>query len=294
MEGELPLPYQRTDSTPNLGGLDESPDIRGGMGLEGLVELADFVREGGTLILEGSTASIFPEFGLAPGVGVEEPQDLVAPGSIHRGVVVDPASPLAYGYDGVQVPVFFRNDVVLRTAGAAGGGGFTSPWQNTTPMLRRPDLAPWDLGGAGTRGGGSDDTDSDDSDEPDGSGDDASPTGGADAEDDPGGSFRAMASRYERDEDDDPRVVLAFPTDPDRMLLSGTLDGGEALAGRAQVVDVPLGEGHVVLFSIRPFWRWQTQGTFFLGFNALLHWNDLGAGAKIVKEEDASTEEAGD
>lgn len=46
MTGELPLPYQRTDSTPNLGGIDESDDIRGGMGLEGLVELANFVRAG--------------------------------------------------------------------------------------------------------------------------------------------------------------------------------------------------------------------------------------------------------
>jgi hypothetical protein len=62
------------------------------------------------------------------------------------------------------------------------------------------------------------------------------------------------------------------------MLLSGTLAGGEGLAGRAGVVDVTLGQGHVVLFAIRPFWRWQTQGTFFLGFNAILNWNDLDAG----------------
>ena len=32
------------------------------------------------------------------------------------------------------------------------------------------------------------------------------------------------------------------------------------------------------MFAIRPFWRWQTQGTFFLGFNAILNWNDLDAG----------------
>ena len=62
------------------------------------------------------------------------------------------------------------------------------------------------------------------------------------------------------------------------MLLSGVLVGGQALAGRAQVVDAPLGQGHVVMFAIRPFWRWQTQGTFFLGFNAILNWNDLDAG----------------
>jgi hypothetical protein len=42
------------------------------------------------------------------------------------------------------------------------------------------------------------------------------------------------------------------------------------------------------MFSIRPFWRWQTQGTFFLGFNAILNWNDLdatGAPDEVVSEE---------
>ena len=32
------------------------------------------------------------------------------------------------------------------------------------------------------------------------------------------------------------------------------------------------------MFAIRPFWRWQTQGTYMLGFNAILNWNDLDAG----------------
>jgi len=71
---------------------------------------------------------------------------------------------------------------------------------------------------------------------------------------------------------------MSFPTNADDMLLSGVLVGGQSLAGRAQVVDAPLGQGHVVMFAIRPYWRWQTQGTFFLGFNAILNWNDLNAG----------------
>ncbi len=75
-----------------------------------------------------------------------------------------------------------------------------------------------------------------------------------------------------------PRVVLRFPPNADDMLLSGGLVGGQTLANRAQVVDAPVGKGHVVMFAIRPFWRWQTQGTFFLGFNTILHWNDLDAG----------------
>ena len=43
-------------------------------------------------------------------------------------------------------------------------------------------------------------------------------------------------------------------------------------------MDTKVGNGHVVMFGIRPFWRWQTQGTFFLGFNTILNWNDLDAG----------------
>ena len=31
------------------------------------------------------------------------------------------------------------------------------------------------------------------------------------------------------------------------------------------------GHGHVVIFAIRPYWRWQTQGTYFLRFNAIMN-----------------------
>jgi hypothetical protein len=75
-----------------------------------------------------------------------------------------------------------------------------------------------------------------------------------------------------------PRVILRFPTNANDMLLSGGLVGGEVLSGRAVVVDSPVGKGHVVMFATRPYWRWQTHGTFFLGFNAILNWNDLDAG----------------
>ena len=71
---------------------------------------------------------------------------------------------------------------------------------------------------------------------------------------------------------------MQFPADTTQMLLSGSLAGGRVLSNKAQVVDAPVGQGHVVLFAIRPFWRWQTQGTFMLGFNTILNWNDLDAG----------------
>ncbi|HUF75301.1 MAG TPA: hypothetical protein VMM35_03440, partial [Longimicrobiales bacterium] len=276
VDGDMPMPYERTDATPNLGGIDESKDIRGGMGLAGLAALEDFVERGGLLLVEGSTATIFPEFGLTPGVTVEQPEELIAPGSVHRGVIVDPASPIAYGYPGVELPVFFRNDVVLRTAGSPPSGfGGGSPWANTTPMATRPELAPVDALAGGSDGASDTDEESEDQEA---DGDDA----GADA-----GPFADARRRFGRRDADEPRVVLAFPDDPSLMLLSGTLAGGDALAGRAQVVDAPLGDGHLVMFAIRPFWRWQTQGTFFLAFNAILNWNDLDAGFEEEEEEPA-------
>ena len=261
MTGELPLPYQRTDSTPNLGGIDESDDIRGGMGFEGLVELADFVRDGGTLLVEGSTSAILPEYGITTGVSVDDPNGLIAPGSIHRGIIADPTSPIAYGYAGEQLPVYFKNDLVLSTGGGGFGGfggGGESPWQNTAPMARLPELSPYEPEATEEEGEEED------------------------AEDAEMAEFRDLARQFGfgGEDEDGPRVVMAFPERADEILLSGTLDGAQALVGKPQVIDAPVGDGHVVMFAIRPFWRWQTQGTFFLGFNAILNWNDLDAGSQ--------------
>ncbi|MEO7522357.1 MAG: hypothetical protein ABIW79_11130, partial [Gemmatimonas sp.] len=77
-----------------------------------------------------------------------------------------------------------------------------------------------------------------------------------------------------------PRVVMSWPASPRDMLLSGVLQGGENLSNRPNIVDSPIGAGHVVMFTIRPFWRWQTQGTFIMGFNTIMNWNDLSAGRK--------------
>jgi len=280
-----PLPYKKSAQYPSLGANDQSDDIRGGMGYDGLIELVKFVQQGGTLITEGSTSTILPEYKIAAGVTVENPTGLFVRGSILRGTFADRKSPIAYGYQGSDLPVYFNQDPVLNVgAFAAGGGrgGFGGPEQaipgvgmNVTPMAGagQQRLSPYDPesgppaesaparpseagvaavqqgfgggGGRGGRGGG----------------------GGGFG----GGGFAGAGT-------EPPRVVMRFPVNPNDMLLSGTLAGGQALANRAQVVDVPLGQGHVVMFAIRPFWRWQTQGTYFLAFNAILNWNDLDAG----------------
>jgi hypothetical protein len=255
------------------------------MGYEGLIELVKFVQQGGTLITEGSTSTILPEYKITTGINVENPARLFVRGSILRGIFTDKSSPLLYGYQGNEVPVYFNQDPVLAVGAGAGGfggrGGFgggndiPGVGMNITPMASASQqrLATYDpdegtqpvnlserpspgdvaavrqgLGGGRGRGGGR----------------------GAGGQGTGRGAAAPSAGA--------PRVIMEFPSNPNEMLLSGTLVGGEALANRAELVDIPLGEGHVVSFAIRPFWRWQTQGTYFLAFNAILNWNDLDAG----------------
>ena len=271
--GKMPLPYKKTAETPNLGGIDEVDDIRGGMGWDGLMELVKFVQQGGTLIVEGSTSTIFPEYNVTSGITVENPDGLFVRGSVLRGVFSDRRSPIAYGYD-AQVPVYFSQAPVLNAGGGGGfgggrGGGDSIPGvgMNITPMASASQqrLSTWDPEAPAATGGA-------------GRGQRGAAAQADEGSGGRGGRGGGRGGAFGGDNDTRARVVLAFPSNPDDMLLSGVLVGGQALANRAQVIDAPVGQGHVVMFAIRPFWRWQTQGTFFLGFNAILNWNDLDAG----------------
>ena len=265
--GPDPIPYKKTELTPNLGALDSADDIRGGMGIDGLAELAKFVEDGGTLITEGSTAAFASEMGLTTGVTVEHPAQLFARGSIVRAQITDRGSPITYGYDAHDLPVYFNQDPVFEVSaggrggfggfggGASGRGGADAMAQNITPNSAPIHVAPLDpstdrggrgQGGEGGRGRG-------------GNG---------------GGGFGGFGTP----QGPPPRVVISFGQNPNDLLLSGTLAGGQALSGHPAAIDAPVGKGHVVMFALRPFWRWQTQGTYFLGFNTILNWDHLDAG----------------
>ena len=72
-----------------------------------------------------------------------------------------------------------------------------------------------------------------------------------------------------------PRVIIRFLDRADSLGISGMLNNPEDLRGRPAVVDARLGNGHVVMFAIRPFWRYQTQGSWALALNAIANWNNL-------------------
>ncbi|MGH7651195.1 MAG: M14 family zinc carboxypeptidase [Gemmatimonadaceae bacterium] len=72
------------------------------------------------------------------------------------------------------------------------------------------------------------------------------------------------------------RTILRFHEKADSLLVSGLMVGGDELAGKAAVVDAPVGAGNVVLFAIRPMWRWESQGSFALALNTIENWDHLG------------------
>jgi hypothetical protein len=77
------------------------------------------------------------------------------------------------------------------------------------------------------------------------------------------------------------KVVVRWSQNADSLLISGLIAGGGEMAGRAAVVDAPVGSGHVILMGTRPWYRWQNQGAMAMAFNAIANWNTLG-GATVT------------
>jgi hypothetical protein len=75
------------------------------------------------------------------------------------------------------------------------------------------------------------------------------------------------------------RVVLRY-ADAKDLLISGLVEGGSEIAQHPAVVDTTFGKGHVVMFSINPVWRGETQGTYSLVLNTVMNYDSLNAGRK--------------
>jgi hypothetical protein len=259
-----PLPWKKTDLTPNLGRIASTDDMRPGLGWLGLENLQNFVRRGGLLITTMDTSDFAVQFNMTPGVSSARPQKLKAPGSIFRSRFVDAASPIAYGYSDT-LSIFYSEGPVFNVSNVAGGG-----------RGRRRGEGVERTTGRGT---------ADDPDVPQGMPADIARATPVEEPSSEVWEATPLTNEQKRNnyfvipEAMRPRVVLRFG-DANELLVSGLVDNANEIAQHPAVIDAPLQQGHVVLFSNNPFWRGETQGSYFLVFNAILNFDNLNAGRK--------------
>jgi len=260
-----PLPWKTTPETPNMG-IDSTDDIRPGLGWTGLAHLQDFVRRGGVLVTADDTANFATSLGLTQGVSIAPSRAMKIVGSVVRTQMVDAASPIAYGY-GDKLSVYCFNGPIFNLSNFAGGRGGRRP----RPEEReRPT-------GRGTP------------DDPDFT--PGRPT--AEAPEEPHAeTWQALPLTEEQRRNGinvippaaRPRVISRY-ADAKDLLVSGLIEGGNEIAQHAAVIDVPVDHGHVVLFSLNPVYRGETEGSYALVLNTIVNFDSLDAGRMPAKDE---------
>ena len=254
-----PLPWKTTSLTPNLGKIDSTDDMRPGLGWSGLANLQKFVQQGGVFLTVNDTASFAVNYGLAPGVAVARPNRLRAVGNILRTKTVDASSPIAYGYAD-SLAMYCANGPIFNLTNIAGGSGGRPPRVQRSTGRGTPD-DPDTVQGR---------TAQELPEPPKSEVWEAVPLTDEQRRNNP-----TVIPPHQR-----PRVVLRY-AEMRELFVSGLLDGGDEIAEHAAVIDVPVGAGHVVLFSTNPIWRGQTKGSYFLVFNTILNFDNLNVGRKL-------------
>ena len=251
-----PIPWKPLPGLPNLGGPDKADDIRGGCGLQGVLNLQKFLDDGGLLITMGESSELPVYYNLVHGVSMDH--DKSAPsGSVFLTERADPVSPVLYGY-GDTLGVFTADWYLpFRINVSSGGGGFGG------------------FGGGGFGGGGEE--------RASGRGDktDADVIQGRPPFADPGNNPPPtyVAPQYPKD-----KVLLRFAS-ADKCLISGGYGDVKNIAGSPALVLCPAGKGNVLMFGLNPTWRGETVGSYQLIMNAIYNWSNLDIDAPKEEEK---------
>jgi len=76
------------------------------------------------------------------------------------------------------------------------------------------------------------------------------------------------------EKDRDEQVLMKY-VGGDGAVLSGLMRGAGQIADRPAIVNVPVGQGRLLLYATNPVYRWQNHGEFNMLFNALMNYDDL-------------------
>jgi hypothetical protein len=261
-----PMPWKNTPETPNLVGKNDSTDdMRPGLGWEGVAHLQAFVTKGGVLLTATDTSRFALSIGLAEGVSVGTSQKMNIVGAVVGTRLVDATSPIAYGYD-EKVAAYCDNGPIFSLSSIAGDrrrrhlGSGTNARPTGRGTIDDPDFT---VGRPGVEV----------PEEPNAEIWENPPV----LDEQKINGFRVIP------EADRARVVLRYADSHD-FLISGLVEGADEIAQHPAVVDVPSGNGHVVLFSINPVYRGETRGTYSLVLNTILNFDSLNSGRKIEEK----------
>ncbi len=248
------LPWQKTSMTPNIGRLDATEDMRPGLGFSGIANLKRFVEDGGLLITCEDTSQLAIDEGLAPGVFVAPRRNIHVVGTVLKAVTVDKNHPVGYGYDG-SLAVYSKDGMAFTISNTV---------VNRNVLTEKEYKRPTGRGGP------------DDDDIPEGRPIEkpaplpspkpwqATPLNEEQTRNNP-----YLIPREYR-----PNVIMRY-SENNGLLISGLLEGGDAIAQRPMVVDAHLGKGNVLLFANNPIYRGETIGSYALVFNAIVNFNHL-------------------
>jgi hypothetical protein len=260
-----PLPWLNTPETPNLVGKNDStPDMRPGLGWDGVAKLQEFVAKGGVLLTATDTSQLALTIGLANGVTAGNSEKMKIVGAIVGTRLIDAASPIAYGYD-EKISAYCDNGPIFSVNSLVGARRRHLGQESN----QRPT-------GRGTK------------DDPDF----VVGRPAAEIPEEPEHEQWEVPAPTEEQLRNNPtvippadraRVVLRY-ADAKDLLVSGLVEGGSDIAQHPAVLDVPNGSGHVILFSINPIYRGETENTYSLVLNTLLNFDNLDAGRKNAEK----------
>jgi hypothetical protein len=261
-----PLPWKNTPETPNLVGKNDSTDdMRPGLGWDGLAHLQAFVAKGGVLLTATDTSSFAVSVGMSNGVTVSPSQKMNIVGSVLGARLVDSTSPIAYGYS-EKVAVYCDNGPIFSLSSIAGErrrrrlGNQSKSRPTGRGTIDDPDFAVGRVA--------------------------------VEAPEEPNSELWESPEVTDEQKTNNPRVIppqnrprviLRYADNKD-LLISGLLEGGDEIAQHPAVVDVPSGDGHVILFSINPVYRGETRGTYSFVLNTILNFDSLNAGRKTQEK----------
>jgi hypothetical protein len=261
-----PLPWKNTPETPNLGKNDSTDDMRQGLTWEGVAKLQDFVEKGGVLLTASDTSRFALAIGLADGVSVGNPQKMNIVGAVVGTRLVDAASPIAYGYD-EKVSAYCDQGAIFSLSSIAGArgrrrrlGGEMNSRPTGRGSLNDPDFA---VGRPGMEV----------PEEPKVETWENPPV----TDEQRRNNLRVIPPAERA------RVILRYADNHD-LLISGLVEGGNEIAEHPAIIDVPAGQGHVILFSINPVYRGETRGTYGFVLNTILNFDSLNAGRKDAEK----------